>query len=434
MTILRRRIGSAWRTLSGAPQITIPPGKTRFLGAVAPSASAASISWLRPFDGGSPITGYRLTVTPGGAIHDFGPEVNTATIAGLTNLTAYQFSIHATNAVGPGAESDLTVPVTPTAAALIRRTAANTGPLGVFDATLGRNLSYADLTTYTGPATLTTPGATYHRMSFTAPPVVAADNITFNQCRIKVANSWLYALRRGATTAGAKPIGLKLIDSEIDGSGTDWDGVTVDGSQPGHGDAPSAAIEPGLGFTMQRCRVHSCGDLLKPHDNPEADPILIEDSLLDRPTFPRGAHADILQIAGNGAYNVTVRRSTLDGLRTDIPYAPKRLASSSLVQFGSFPKAADGTPKAIMRNLIFEDLYVDGGTYAARLSIGKTGAAECTNVVFRRIRFGLNHQYGAFTPPSAAADGSKPVFEDCVWDATGTLSDGTAVLAGQEVL
>lgn len=311
----------------------------------------------------------------------------------------------------------------------IRRTAANTGPLGV----LG---SYDALTPHVGSYKLTTPGVTYHRVFFNSPPTIAADDIVLDQCRIKAPNTALYAthwdVKPGTTI---RPRGLVLIDTEIDGSGTDWDGVTVDGSQPGHGDAPSAGIEPGIGYTMQRCRVHSCGDLLKTHDNPETDPILIEDSLLDRPCFPKGAHADVLQSAGGGSYNLTVRRSTLDGLRTDVPGVPKRYASSSLIQFGSFPKAADGTNQGVLRNLLFEDLFVDGGAYGARLSIDKTGAAECTGVVFRRCRFGLNHQYGAFTsPPGAASDGNAPIVEDCVWGATGTTDYGVAVTAGQPVL
>lgn len=255
---------------------------------------------------------------------------------------------------------------------------------------------YRSLTPYTGPAVLSTPGATFEGMDFTSSPVVAADDITFDHCRIKVSSGWLYALRHQNS-----PRGLRLVDTEIDGSGTDWDRVTEDGSQPGTGDGPSAAIQPGIGYTAQRCHFHSCGDLLKPHDNPETDPILVEDCLLDRPVFPKGAHADVLQIAGSGAYNLTVRRCTLNGLRTDIPGVPKRYASSSLVQFGSFPKATDGSNKGVLRNLLFEDLWVDGGGYGARLTIAATGAAECTDVIFRRVRFGLNHQYGAFTPPLA---------------------------------
>lgn len=313
----------------------------------------------------------------------------------------------------------------------IRRTAANTGPLGVYDSALGRNLTYSDLTPHVGSGTLTTSGATYHRVHFTSAPIISAHNITFDQCRIQVSNASLYSVRRGSV-GGAKPTGLTFIDTEIDGSGTDWDGVTADGTQPGTGDAPSAGIETGMGYTARRCRVHSSLDLLKPQDNPEVDPILIEDCLLDRPAFPEGAHADVLQIAGGGAYNVTVRRSTLNGLRTDIPGTPKRYASSSLIQFGSFPKNPDGTNRGILRNLLFEDLYVDGGTYGSRL--GMPTAAECSNVVFRRIRFGLNHQYGAFVGPSPATDGTMPIVEDCVWGATGTTDFGLAVTAGQPVL
>lgn len=316
----------------------------------------------------------------------------------------------------------------------VRRSAANTGPLGAFDRTLGRRLTYADLTSHSGSSILSTPGATYYRKLFTAPPTIAADNITLRQCLVRVPNTSLYAIHWAPKSDGGVPRGLQMIDTEVDGQGTDWDGVTVDGSQPGTGNAPSAAIEPGIGYTARRCRFHSCGDLLKPQDNPEADPILVEDCRLDRPCFPRGAHADVLQVAGSGAYNVTVRRSTLIGLRVDVPGVARRYASSSLIQFGSFPPTDGGEPQGVLRNLLFEDLYVDGGTYAARLTIDKTGAIECTNVVFRRIRFGLAHEYGALTAPTPALDGQQPTVEDCVWDATGVSDSGLAVIAGQPVI
>lgn len=427
MTALRRRTGNTWRALSGAIAVAVAPGKPRFIGAVAPSSSAADVAWQPPATGGSAITGYRVTVSPGGATHDYAAGATSATITGLTNGTAYTFTIHATNAVGPGAESAPTAPVTPSASALVRRTTANTGPLGVFDAELGRKLTYDDLTAYVGPSRIATPGVTFYRKVFTASPEIFAHDVTFDQCLIKPPASALYSLSWAAMAGGVKPTGLTLIDTEVDGNGIDWDGVTTDGTA--NGDAPSACIEPGIGYTAQRCRFHSATDILKPQDNPVGSGILIEDCLLDHPVFPRGAHADILQIAGTGAHDVTIRRCTFDGHRPDIG----QHASSSLIQWGSFPKATDGSPVAVLENILIEDCFVEGGTYASRISTAS--AAVCQNVIIRRPRIGLHHLFGAFTfnATGFATDGGRPEVQDATWSTAGTTDYGQAVLAGQVI-
>lgn len=432
MTALRRRIGAGWRTLSGAVVTATAPGKARFVGAVAPNSAAADVSWRPPFSGGSAITGYRITVSPGGATHDYGAGVTSATITGLTNDTAYTFTIHATNAVGNGPESDPTSPVTPSASALIRRTIANTGPLGVFDSGLGRKLTYSDLTPHSGSYELQTPGVTYHRVHFSQVPYIGANNITFDQCLIEPPYTALYAVQY-RLVSGVKPLGTLFVDTEINGNGIDWDGVTTDGSMPGNGDCPSAAIAQGLSYTMRRCRVRGSADGLKSQNNLDTGPILVEDSLIHGLCFPYLSHSDILQIAGNGAEDVTVRRTTLDGLRTDLGYVAKRYSSSSLMQWGSYPKNPDGSRKGILRNILLEDLFVDGGTYATRP--GFASAAVADDVVLRRIRFGLSHRYGVISPDrTPAGDGGVVQIEDCVWDESGTADNGAVVVAGQSVV
>lgn len=86
-----------------------------------PAATAgqeqATVTWAAPAtDGGSAVTGYAVTATPGGAT--CAPSTatgTTCTVTGLTGGTAYTFSVVAINAVGlsPGA---VTSAVTPTAA------------------------------------------------------------------------------------------------------------------------------------------------------------------------------------------------------------------------------------------------------------------------------------------------------------------------------
>lgn len=74
----------------------------------------ATVSFTAPVDnGGSVVTGYTVTSTPGGitATGAASPIV----VTGLTNGTSYTFTVHATNAVGDSAESTASNAVTPAA-------------------------------------------------------------------------------------------------------------------------------------------------------------------------------------------------------------------------------------------------------------------------------------------------------------------------------
>jgi hypothetical protein len=71
----------------------------------------ASVSWVAPSDGGSPITDYTVTATPDGqTVTTTSPS---AIITGLTNGTSYTFTVTATNSVGTSEPSAPSAPVTP---------------------------------------------------------------------------------------------------------------------------------------------------------------------------------------------------------------------------------------------------------------------------------------------------------------------------------
>jgi hypothetical protein len=107
--------GTTCATLTvSAPQV---PGAPTAVSASAGNGSAL-ISWSAPSDnGGRSITGYTVTETEHGlgvvpcAVS--GPT--SCTVSGLTNGTEYIFSVHATNSVGDGPESDPSNRVTPVA-------------------------------------------------------------------------------------------------------------------------------------------------------------------------------------------------------------------------------------------------------------------------------------------------------------------------------
>ncbi len=63
----------------------------------------ASVSWSAAPDGGSPVTGYTATATPGGASCQ--APATSCTISGLTNGSDYQITVRASNTVGTGPAS-----------------------------------------------------------------------------------------------------------------------------------------------------------------------------------------------------------------------------------------------------------------------------------------------------------------------------------------
>ncbi|GAB3765446.1 hypothetical protein GCM10027600_14000 [Nocardioides ginsengisegetis] len=75
----------------------------------------ATISWTAPTDGGSPITTYRVTVSPGDRTIDLPGDVTSGVVDGLTNGTSYTFTVTATNAVGTSPASSSTAAITPAA-------------------------------------------------------------------------------------------------------------------------------------------------------------------------------------------------------------------------------------------------------------------------------------------------------------------------------
>ncbi len=121
---------ATWTGTSYFDDVATQTPSTSFIGPVtggsptvpaAPSAVSAvagdgqaTVSWTAPSNGGSPITGYTVTTSPGGATT---PASGTSVVvSGLTNGTAYTFTVTATNSVGTGPASGASSPVTPTSA------------------------------------------------------------------------------------------------------------------------------------------------------------------------------------------------------------------------------------------------------------------------------------------------------------------------------
>jgi titin len=98
------------------PVGAIPPDAPTAL-SVAPLDHAVSLSWTAPAnDGGSPVTGYRITpwqgATPLAPVLT-GSSNTSFEVQGLTDGTAYTFTVAAINAAGTGTDSDPSAAVTP---------------------------------------------------------------------------------------------------------------------------------------------------------------------------------------------------------------------------------------------------------------------------------------------------------------------------------
>ena len=68
-----------------------------------------TLTWKPPvFDGGTVITGYRLTTSPATAERLLSGRARSVTVTGLTPGTTYAFSLQAVNGVGPGSPATIT--------------------------------------------------------------------------------------------------------------------------------------------------------------------------------------------------------------------------------------------------------------------------------------------------------------------------------------
>lgn len=123
-----------------------------------------TVSWnLSTSDGGSSITGYIITSSPGGIQVTVG-NVTTGIATGLTNGTAYTFTVAAVNSVGVGSSSVASASVTPATAPTVTTTSyvqniRNNPSSVVFTGLIDNN----------GGATITAMGAVYSIWRNTTP-------------------------------------------------------------------------------------------------------------------------------------------------------------------------------------------------------------------------------------------------------------------------
>lgn len=134
--------------------IAVVPGAPT-IGTATPGNTNASITFSAPtFDGGSPITLYTATSTPGTFTGT--SATSPITVTGLSNGTPYTFKVKATNSVGTGPESSASNSATPYVPAT---TFTFTGPSGGSVRSASTNFTVTPNAVYYGTITLTPTGA-----------------------------------------------------------------------------------------------------------------------------------------------------------------------------------------------------------------------------------------------------------------------------------
>jgi hypothetical protein len=201
-----------------------------------------TVSWSAPSDdGGDAISGYTVTASPGGATCGWSTGPLSCTVSGLTNGTAYTFTVTATNAVGTGSASLASAAVTPG-----RVPGAPTGVSGVFgDGQVTVSWSApADTGGYpvTGYTVTASPGAA--TCSWTTGPL---------SCTVTgLTNGTRYTFTVNATntvgTGSASTPSSSVFAARVGGAPTGVSGVPGDGQVTVSWSAPADAGSPAFEY------------------------------------------------------------------------------------------------------------------------------------------------------------------------------------------
>jgi Tol biopolymer transport system component len=95
--------GTASKPVGPVTPATVPAAPTAVVG-TASGVGQVTVTWTAPASNGSPLTGYKVTGGPAGAL-TLAPTVTTTTVAGLTVGQRYVFTVTAANALGSSAAS-----------------------------------------------------------------------------------------------------------------------------------------------------------------------------------------------------------------------------------------------------------------------------------------------------------------------------------------
>jgi subtilisin family serine protease len=214
--------------------------------------SQATVSWTAPDANGSAITGFTVTSSPGGLTATAAGNATSTTVGGLTNGTAYTFTVTATNAAGTGpssAPSNVVTPALPTVSSVV----PNIGPIagGTSVTITGTNLTGATAVKFGTVAATTYTVNSATQITATSPAGSGIVDVTVTTAggtsATSAADQFTYTPAPAAYTA-VTPV--RLTDTRSSGGPLGSGGsrnLTVAGVTPG---APAGATAVVLNVTV----------------------------------------------------------------------------------------------------------------------------------------------------------------------------------------
>jgi hypothetical protein len=381
---------------AGTPR-TVPSAPANLT--VTPKAGELDLSWSAPADGGSPITGYTATVTPHGgtalAPHTLAASSTSDAFTGLTNGTAYNVSVVASNVVGDstaatGAATPRTTPGAPTSLTV---TPGN-GTLSVSWAAPADN-GGAAVSSYTATVTPHAGGA--------AQTFTSGDGTTTTHQFGALTNGVLYDVSVVATNAAG--------DSSATGAGTPRSVPAAPGNlvvTPGDGSlavtwsAPADGGSPITGYTVT-ATPHG-GTALAPHTlgasaTSDSFPNLTNGTTYDVSVVANNAAGSSPAATGAGTPHFAVRLSIADSARHVVD-GRKVTLSGALTRSDGQPVA--GVPVVVLRTLdgksarTFTTLTTDAsGRWTATFAPAASGKVRTTVAPRVRIASPANKSAGS---------------------------------------
>lgn len=413
------------------PAITAPAAPVQ-LAASSLSPGDLTVSWQPPLtDGGSAVTGYVATVTPGAQTKTLAATARSVTWSGLAG-GSYTVAVVATNAVGqsPAATVVATVQgqVAPTPTPPPAAATPITHGAELTRAMVGPRVPWDQLTTVTTDQ-INKPGK-YEKLRIVGGLVTYGHDYEFTDCVLEyrednnldnkqlIKNDNYYRMRfnycyldgRGMNGKVLRYGGYWLYRCLVRGAQDDVFGKGIPVSE-NRTNWPHFATE-------------------YPAELPMGATTVIDECFLCDLAHPPQAHADCVQI--NSGRGLLIRRSKL--LAYNLPYPevdvegdPASVSNACLMVSGVSDGAGGNLPIA---DILGIDNYLDGGNSIIK---GGGGRPEVTNNNWRGNRFGPNFRY---SPVDATPDGFDR--QTNVWAHTGTTvaDNGTvySMVAGQPVL
>lgn len=259
--------------ITASNAVSAPDAPT--IGTATAGDAQADVTFTAPgSNGGSAITTYTATANPGGATGSCaGPAACTVTVTGLTNGTAYTFTVTATNAIGTSGASAASGSVTPKGNQSISFTnpgPQNFGTTPTLSATATSGLTPDFSSTTTGVCTITSGGAlTFVTAGTCTIDADQAGNATWNAASTVSQGFNVNAIVPGAPTVGAATAGdtqaSVTFTAPVNNGGNAITGYTVT-SNPG-GLTGTAASSPvtvtgltnGVSYTFTVTATNSAG-------------------------------------------------------------------------------------------------------------------------------------------------------------------------------